>query len=254
MVVPSLPPRNWFDGGGHAYAHFRPKYPAELASALASLAPARRLAIDVGCGNGQFSTVLADHFEGVLAVDPSDDQLAHAAAHGRVHYAAASASGLPAEAASADLVTAAQAAHWFDLPAFYDEVRRVSAPCAVVALIAYGVPSLPADLEARFQRFYSHELEPFWPPERRLVDRGYADLAFPFEELAPPKLELRVTWSMAEWLGYVATWSAARNARESGHRDLLERFAADVETDWGRPEERRPVAWPLHMRLGRVAG
>ena len=60
-----------FTAGGERYAQFRPHYPAALAKALAALAPAKRIAVDIGCGSGQLTTLLAPHFERVIGVDPS---------------------------------------------------------------------------------------------------------------------------------------------------------------------------------------
>lgn len=244
---------NWFDQGGAAYARFRPTYPPELAAFLAASATARRLAHDIGCGTGQFTALLAAHFERVVGSDPSADQIANAAPIDRVAFLCASASSIPAEDASVDLITAAQAAHWFDLPAFYAEVRRVASPGARIALITYGVPRLPEHLDGRFQRFYHEEIGPFWPPERALVDRGYADLPFPFEELAAPPFEIRVAWPLAAWLGYVGTWSAVRRAREAGQDARLEAFAAESAASWGAPETPQPIRWPVHVRLGRLS-
>ncbi len=250
----SNPPRNWFERGGDAYARFRPQYPPALASDLAALAPARGLAVDVGCGTGQLTTLLADHFDRVVGLDPSEDQIASATAHARVSYASASATTLPLADRSVDLVTAAQAAHWFDLRAFYAEVRRVSTPGGVIALVTYGVPRLPEDLDARFQRFYAEEIGPYWPPERRLVDRGYVDLPFPFAALAVTPRTIRVDWDLPAFLAYLGTWSAARRAREAGREDLLHAFAAEIGQGWGEPETRRAVVWPVHVRAGLVDG
>jgi len=82
---------------------------------LAAIAPAQRLAWDSGCGSGQLSLLLAGPFARVVATDASPEQIARAAAHPNVDYrcARADASGLAARVA--DLATAAQAAHWFDL-------------------------------------------------------------------------------------------------------------------------------------------
>src|SRR5690606_18351837 len=126
------------------------------------------------CGNGQLTTLLAAHFEAVVGVDPSADQIANARAAGRIRYVESPAERLPLPGAVADLVTAAQAAHWFDLPAFYREVQRVAAPGAVLALVTYDVPRLGPPLDERFLRFYRVETGPFWSPERDLVDSGYA--------------------------------------------------------------------------------
>src|SRR6202008_1439654 len=124
---------------------------------LAEVAPDRRLAVDVGCGSGQVTRQLATHFDAVIGVDPSTDQLAHAAAHGRVRYVEAPAERLGLPGACASLVTAAPAPHWFDLPEFYAEVRRIAAPGAVLALVTYGVARFEPELEARFQQFYRDE-------------------------------------------------------------------------------------------------
>lgn len=249
--------KNWFDQGGAAYARFRPEYPPSLAAFLADQAPTRGLAIDVGCGNGQLTTQLGDHFDRVLGLDPSADQLANAVAHPQVEYRQSPAEQLQADAGSASLITAAQAVHWFDRPRFYEEVRRVAAPGAVVSLLSYGVLALdgPQDraLDGRIQRFYADEVGRFWPAERRLVDSGYASIEFPFDEQPGPALEIRKRWSLEEMLGYVSTWSAIRSAREAGQEALLHRFAAEFSAMWGDPATRREVRWPINMRLGMVA-
>ena len=246
----TAPVRNWFDLGGQAYARFRPEYPTELARFLATVAPDTALALDVGCGNGQLTVQLATHFEQVLGVDPSVDQLAHAPAPPHVAYACAPAEQLPLAAGSASLIAAAQAAHWFDLPRFFQEVRRVGAPHAAVALISYGVLQLDAELDARFSRFYHHEIGPYWPPERQLVDTGYVQLPFPFNELAAPALAIRKSWSLSQLLGYLSTWSAVRRAREAGRENLLQTFAAELSRLWGDPARVRELRWPIRMRLG----
>ncbi|MGB3068846.1 MAG: class I SAM-dependent methyltransferase [Ottowia sp.] len=243
--------RNWFDQGGKAYSRFRPEYPPELARFLASVSPSTALAVDVGCGNGQLTTQLAAHFDKVLGTDPSADQIAHAAAHPHVEYANASAEELfPVADHSADLITAAQAAHWFDLPRFYEEVRRIGAPHAVLALVSYGVMKMDDDLDPRFSRFYWNEIGPYWPAERKLVDSGYVDLPFPFEEQTPPSLEIRKMWNLEELLGYISTWSAVRSVREAAREEILQEFAIDLAALWGDPSRSRQVSWPINMRLG----
>ena len=253
MSTDGFAARNWFDQGGQAYARFRPEYPEQLAAFLASTVPDKRLAVDVGCGNGQLTQLLAPHFDAVIGIDPSADQLAHAIPLERIAYRCAPAEHLPVPDASANLITAAQAAHWFDLPAFYAEVRRIAAPGAVVALISYGVLALEPALDSRFQAFYHQEIGPYWPAERKLVDSGYATIAFPFQEFASPSLHITFEWRLAELLGYLTTWSAVRRAREAGRDDLLTAFAGDLERAWGNPECKRPVSWPINMRIGTLS-
>lgn len=247
--------RNWFDEGGQAYARFRPSYPASLAADLARLAPRTDLAVDVGCGNGQFTTTLGGAFDRVIGVDPSAEQIANAAPHPGVEYQQAPAESLPAGigSGSVGLVSAAQAAHWFELPRFYDEVTRVSADGGVIALLCYGVLSIedPA-IDERAQRFYADDLDAYWPPSRRLVEREYRDLPFPFEELDFRAPSIRKRLTLDGLLGYFSTWSAVRAAREAGRAGLLEDVGRDLTALWGDPATERLTTWPIGGRVGRV--
>jgi SAM-dependent methyltransferase len=252
MPTSTAPARNWFDQGGAAYARFRPEYPPELAAFMASQAPERRLAVDVGCGNGQLTGLLAQHFAQVVGIDPSADQLANVAPDERIDYRRAPAEQIPVADAAASLITAAQAAHWFDLPAFYREARRIGSPGAVLALVSYGVLTLDSALDARFQAFYRDQIGPYWPPQRQLVDSGYATIDFPFDELAAPAMQIRCTWSLPQFLGYLATWSAVRSAREAGRAELLTAFADDIGAAWGDLRLKRMICWPINMRIGRL--
>jgi DNA-binding MarR family transcriptional regulator/SAM-dependent methyltransferase len=244
------PAGNWFHRGGEAYARFRPEYPGRLSMFLASLAPSTDLAVDVGCGSGQLTTQLASYFDTTIGVDSSDDQIANARPRERVRYLRAPAENLPLPDRCATLITAAQAAHWFDRPAFYSEVRRIAADDAVIAMISYGVMHLESAVGQRFDHFYRNEVGPYWPPERRLVDTGYADIEFPFEEYPAPSMRIRKDWNLTELLGYVSTWSAVRRAEQAGATEILHSFAADLSELWGDPTSTRPVSWPVVMRLG----
>jgi len=235
-----------------AYAAYRPSYPPALVDFLARLAPARRLAWDAGCGSGQLSLLLAGHFERVVATDASPEQIARATAHPKVEYrcARAEASGLPERVA--DLVTAAQAAHWFDLPAYFAEVRRVTRPGGIVALISYGVVTADADLDAVIRPFYREVLGAYWPPERRHVDEGYRSLPFPFEELDGPSLEIRLDWRLEQLVGYVGTWSAVWALERAQGQGSLATFRRELAKAWGPATTVRTVRWPLALRVGRV--
>ncbi len=237
-----------------AYATHRPSYPMALVDFLAPLAPARGLAWDAGCGSGQLSVLLAEQFERVWATDASDEQLAPVTAHPRVTYrrAPAEASGLADGVV--DLATAAQAAHWFDLPSYYAEVRRVTRPGGVIALISYGVMTVDSDVDAVIRPFYHDVLGAYWPPERRHVDEGYRSLPFPFGELRPPipPFEIRLEWRLEEVIGYVGTWSAVWALERAAGPAPLEAFRRALARVWGAAELIRPVRWPLTLRVGRV--
>lgn len=236
-----------------AYAAHRPSYPAALVDFLARRAPARRVAWDSGCGSGQLSVLLAERFARVVATDASAEQIARATARPNVQYRCAPAEASGLEEASADLATAAQAAHWFDLPAYYGEVRRVVRPGGLVALISYGVVGAGAELDAVIHPFYSQVLGPYWPPERRHVDEGYRSLPFPFQELEtpPPPFEIRLEWRLEELVGYVGTWSAVWALERAEGQGPVAAFTRDLAAAWGPASAVRTVHWPLTLRVGR---
>jgi len=244
--------KDHFSGTAPGYAAHRPVYPRAVAEALASRSPGRRLAWEAGCGSGQLSTVLGEVFDQVVATDASAAQIAQATPHRHVRYEVgpAEASGLPGE--SVDCAVAAQAAHWFDLDAYYREVQRVARPGALVALVTYAVMEVSPDVDQVVDHFYRKTLDGHWPPERALVEEGYRSLPFPFERVEPPLLALEQRWDLDQLLGYVGTWSAVQSLRKAGRGADLERFGEQLRAVWGDPAKARVVRWPLAMRLGRV--
>lgn len=243
---------NWFSEGGENYSQYRPEYTRELADYLAKLAPDNQKALDVGCGTGQLTRLLSDHFAAVTGVDPSEDQLRNASLATGISYIHSPAENLPADFSDYSLVTVAQAAHWFRLNDFYREVRRVAAPGAIIALISYGVLSIEGEIGERFRKFYYDEIGRFWPSERKLVDSGYRELYFPFEELQAPPFRIETKWNLQALLGYISTWSAVRQAKQQGEMKVISQFAEDLAAMWGSPEGSRDVSWPINMRIGRL--
>lgn len=240
--------KDHFSALSASYALFRPRYPAALADWLAATAPGRDAAWDCGCGTGQLSLLLAERFARIAATDASPSQVAEAEPHARVTYAVApaEASGLPD--ASVDLVAVGQAAHWFDLPAFYAEARRVGRPGALLALISYGLFSVDEGLDPILHGFHRGTLGPWWPPERRLVDEGYRDIHFPFADLPVPDLAIEVTWRLPELTGYIGTWSALKRYRSAEGDGALTDFLERLQDLWGDPGRPRRVRFPLAIR------
>src|SRR3954463_16650076 len=82
-----------------------------------------------------------------------------------------------------DLITVAQAIHWFDFEAFYKEVKRVIKPNGILTVIGYGLFSIDKDTDAVINRFYREVTGPYWDKERRFVDEHYQTIPFPFKEI-----------------------------------------------------------------------
>lgn len=245
-------PGDHFSGVAAGYAAFRPQYPRALFEFLATIAPRRGRVWDCGTGTGQAAVDLAEWFDEVIATDVSAAQIAQAPPNSRIEWLVSAAESTPIRPASIDLVTVAQALHWFDHPRFYDEVRRVAAPGAAIAAWTYGSPRMAGEVGEALRRFSSETVGPYWPPERRHVDAGYRTIPFPFPEIAAPALNLVEHWSRAQLAGYLRTWSATtRYVAKRGH-DPVEQFEHDLETWWPDQTEQRPIEWPLIVIAGRV--
>jgi SAM-dependent methyltransferase len=240
-----------FSSHAPEYAQFRPRYPAVLFHYLAVRAPATTLAWDCGTGNGQAAVGLAERFARVLATDPSSAQIARARAHPRVEYRVARYdTGLAA--GSTQLVTAAQALHWMDVDGFVTEARRVLQPGGLLAVWCYSLCRIEPTLDELVEFFYRVTVGAFWPPERRLVEEGYRSIALPIDELDVPPFDLRADMTLAQFLGYVETWSAVQRCIAVRGRDTLEAFSRSVTERWGMPSTLRRVTFPLHVRAGEL--
>jgi SAM-dependent methyltransferase len=234
------------------YATYRPHYPNSLFEFLAGLPSGHRLALDCGTGNGQAALGLAAHFDQVVATDPSEAQIRNATLHPRIEYriASADASGLPS--GSANLVTAAQALHWFDAASFFAEARRVIVEGGAIAVWGYGDPILDTrPLHQTLHEFNRGTLATYWSPERDLLLNGYRDVDFPFEEVAAPTLDLEMRWSLPELTGYMRTWSAAARYIDKHGTDPVIEAERALAADWGDPDTARLIRWPLYIRAGR---
>ncbi|MBB5207966.1 class I SAM-dependent methyltransferase [Chiayiivirga flava] len=245
--------KDHFSGHAATYARARPTYPDALFDWLAGVPARRGLAWDAGCGNGQATVALARVFERVLGTDPSAEQIAQAAPAGNVEYRVEPAEAPTLADGSVDLVTVAQALHWFDLPAFYAQVRRVLADDGAIAVWSYGLSQVSRDVDAAFMRLYDQWLGNYWPPERRHIENGYAELEFPFARVdGVPAFEMAVTWTLGQYLAYLGTWSATQRYKAATGVDPIERIAPEFAAAWGEADT-RVVRWPLVLRVGRQA-
>jgi SAM-dependent methyltransferase len=234
------------------YARYRPVYPSALFDYLASLAARHELAWDAGTGNGQAAVALAVHFERVSATDPSAAQIQNAVAHDRIVYKVAPAERTELAAGSVDLITVAQALHWFDLGHFYREVHRVLKPAGILAVWCYGLSEIAPGIDEIVHHYYDGIVGPYWPPERHFIEARYQTLSFPFAEQSAPVFAMEAHWDKDEFAGYLGTWSATRRYVQEQQRDPRELIADSLRTAWGPPPSKRTVRWPIYLRVGRI--
>ena len=117
--------KDYFSEQSKQYLKFRPLYPDALYDYLAELSPSRQLAWDCATGNGQCAQGLSSRFIQVIASDASALQIRHAKQINNIDYRLMSAEDTDIGDRSVDLITVAQALHWFDIAAFFKQAQRV---------------------------------------------------------------------------------------------------------------------------------
>jgi ubiquinone/menaquinone biosynthesis C-methylase UbiE len=248
--MPGMAVKDLFSETAEEYARYRPSYPPALFAWLAEQSPSRLMGVDVGTGNGQAAVGLASHFDRVIAIDASEEQLVHALPHARVEYRRAEAERTGLREHSADLMLAAQSFHWFKQDEFFAEVNRVLWPGGLLALSSYQLPVVGPAVDRVIYELYHDYLGKYWEPERRLVDNGYRTVEVPLPEIDGPVFDMRLTWTLDHLFGYLSTWSPLRKYREQEGHDPIERVSRKLTAAWGN-QPTRVVIWPFTTRAFR---
>lgn len=217
------------------YARYRPTYPESLFEWITGNCTHRRRAWDCATGNGQAAISLAQHFDEVNATDLSAQQVAEGFAAKNIAYRAAPAEDSGFAKNRFDLVTVAQAVHWFDFQKFWPEVRRVTTEGAFFCAWGYGFVEGEPDIQERLISPAMALFDPYWARGNRIIMNGYQceDLKFPFDRVQSPEFAIEVSWTIQELLNFFRTWSAYKLMQElpSG-REINDLFSrAETEFD-----------------------
>ncbi|XP_033102430.1 putative methyltransferase DDB_G0268948 [Anneissia japonica] len=205
------------------YAKYRPTYPQPVIDRILTFMKVKAnrnddyvKAVDVGCGSGQLTRDLAPYFKQTIGVDVSEAQLKFARnlkTNTKVEYRVGSEDSIPVESSSVDLVTCAQAVHWFNFSKFCGEVDRILKPSGCVALIGYTNPTIiyqgkPHQGLNRLFNEYINFLKPYIPKELEVHYNKYRDLKFPYainerDDSLSRKREVNLSW----FLHMLTSWS-----------------------------------------------
>ncbi|KAL5711981.1 hypothetical protein ACHQM5_014197 [Ranunculus cassubicifolius] len=248
------------------YQETRPNYPPNLFQFISYKTPEHHLVWDVGTGSGQAAIHLAGIYKNVVGTDTSAQQLSHASKLPNIHYKQTdpnmSLSQLENDVAASgtvDLVTVAQAVHWFDLPTFYEQVKLVlKKPNGVLAVWCYIEPVVNKAVDAVFWKLYN-ESGPYWAPARKIVDDRYRNIDFPFEPVdgedhtGPFEFVTERSMDLNAYLTYIRSWSSYQTAKAKGVEFLTEEVIENFERAWASEgENQKVVRYPVFLRIGRV--
>ncbi len=233
------------------YAQFRPTYPEAVFTYLMQFVKGRNAAWDCATGNGQAAKSLASYFNTVYATDISANQLANAIRKDNIIYKIESAENTTFSDDMFDLITVAQAIHWFDFDQFYREVKRTAKPGGILAVIGYGLIKTNGKLNDAILHFYQNIIGPYWDKERRYIDENYKTIPFPFTEVEPIQISCKLEWNFDQLIGYLNTWSAVQHFIKVNNVNPVDTFYDDLKKAWNE-EINKLFFFPILLRIGKV--
>jgi ubiquinone/menaquinone biosynthesis C-methylase UbiE len=242
--------KDYFSSQSKAYATFRPTYPKALYDFIFRQVKTKGTAWDCATGNGQVASYLADYFHEVHATDISQQQLDHADKKKNVRYSISPAERTSFENNQFDLITVAQALHWFDRDKFYDEAKRVGKPGSILAIWGYAMLYIEPSIDALILNFYNETVGPYWDDARRLVEQEYQTISFPFERLDTPRFSIEVEWTLTQLSGYFCSWSATQKYIKEKGIDPVPGFIETLRKHWTRRSMN--VTFPIFMHIGTI--
>ena len=216
-----------FSEGSASYKKFRPVYPAALYNYIYAHVNNYNRAWDCGTGNGQVAEVLSKRFDQVIATDLSEQQISQAQVKPNVIYKVHRAEQPFLENQKFDLITVGQAAHWFDLPLFFNNASTQLEEKGVLALWGYGLlRCVDSDIEKAIDYFDKSIVGPFWDDERKHIDEAYSRMHHESVELIESNERhfIKVEWSSDRLKSYLKTWSSVRHYINQNHTDPVDLF------------------------------
>ncbi|CRX37929.1 class I SAM-dependent methyltransferase [Estrella lausannensis] len=232
------------------YAKYRPGYPRALYDCIFSHVRNFDQAWDCATGNGQAAVELAAKFQSVIATDMSRKQIEHADQRPNITYQVCPAEKTPFPDHCFDLVTVAQALHWFDFDAFYPELERVLKPEGFFAAWSYGVARVTPEIDRVVDHLYHDLLGSYWDGRRALIDEEYRTIPFPLKRRDAPSLSIELDWTLEHFISYFArTWSAVQTYVDKNGVNPVDLIAPDLEREW-RGAPTRKIRWPIYLLMG----
>lgn len=243
--------KDLFSKHATTYVKFRPSYPEDLIKYLVSITPEKKCAWDCATGNGQLAYALSHHFEHVFATDISQKQLNEAVYKENITYKEEKAEESTFKNNQFDLITVAQAIHWFNFEVFYKEVYRTLKPNGIFAAIGYSLFQADEKTNDLIKIWYTDILGKYWDIERKYVDEEYKTIPFPFKEIETPSFSNSYVWSYEKLVGYLGTWSAVQHYQSKNGNNPLDIIRKPLEKSWQKNEDKK-VVFPIILRVGKL--
>lgn len=244
-----MPVKDNFSKQSDLYAKYRPHYPAILYNYLFDNTSGFDAAWDCGTGNGQVAFQLAKRFKKVYATDISAKQLDNAIKAPNIQYMQAPAEKTVIPEACIDLITVAQALHWFEIESFYKEVVRVAKPGATLAYWGYNLLAVNDIIDPILKDFHDNVVGEYWDPERKILTNKYADINLPLINPHQTYFQYTVQWAPEHLKGYLESWSAVQHYIRKKNANPVDNLISQIKKHW---TDNQTVTFPVFLIAGKL--
>ncbi|KAJ9580803.1 hypothetical protein L9F63_024019 [Diploptera punctata] len=250
------------------YNKFRPSPPQQLAKRLVNYLTEKvtpellEQAVDIGCGGGQSTEILAPYFKKVLGFDASEAQIIAATRKNKfknITYRVGNAEHINCADSSVQLVTTCHACQYFDLPKFYAEVERVLTPGGVLCLYGYALPQPMCgdkQLSHIVNKFYCDTLEDYVFPHSKVVyldkytSSQYNNIPFVAEPLVRDEfVHVVPSVSVSDLVGYASSMSGFQNFKKQVGAEKASQVLNNFQSEIMSATELEGDAADIHLDI-----
>lgn len=234
------------------YSFSRPTYPESLFEFLSIITPQKILAWDCATGNGQAALGLCKYFKKVIASDASKNQIQHGFQRENIDYKLFTAENAELDNDSVDIVTVAQALHWFDFDKFYHNVRRVGKKDGIIAVWSYDMHKINPQIDRITGKLNvdGEILGDYWAKETKYVKEKYRTIPFPFKGISVPAFKTTLYWNLHQLWNYMQTWSSVKKYYTENKSNPLDLVKSEMRNLWGNELDKKQVTWDINIRAG----
>lgn len=233
------------------YSIYRPVYPKTLYETLLKDVKNKNIAWDCATGNGQVASELSNYVGQIYATDISQSQLDNAIKKDNIIYSVSSAEKTSFADNYFDLITVAQALHWFNFEEFNKEVKRIGNKNGIIAVWGYSLIKISSDIDKIVFRYYKDKMGPYWDNERRFIDEEYKNIPFPFDNVKKQKFEINLEWNLNDFEGYLNTWSALQHFMKKNNYNPVSEIISELKPFW-KEDENKKITFPVFFQSGKI--
>jgi hypothetical protein len=129
---------------------------------------------------------------------------------------------------------------------------RVLKTNGIIAVWAYGIPTIDKELDNIIKDFHDNIVGEFWLPENKLIEKEYSTIPFPFDEIKTPDFFIKKQVTLTETLGHFRSWSATQKYIDKYNENPIDILSQKLQDHWQDIEKQKEMTWKLILKVGKI--